>query len=288
MKKQHFNIISWNVNGIRSRIINDKTPANKKPIIMDPSSNFYQMTQKYQPQIICLQETRCAQEVFDRIYEPDSTDGPFFPYRYINPSTNTERGRGSGYSGTAMFSSIKPLDIIFGLPNLDTQNYEGRVITAEFDNFFLINVYTPNSGTNEEYRTNIWDKTMLNWIKELKNKKPVVLVGDMNVCSEELDVHSGFPTNPNERIAGLLPEEREGFHAYLNYGMIDSFRKFCKTGNAYTWWNPKIKTFREANKGWRIDYCLVDNLLEKNIKSSIIMSEVMGSDHCPVMLTMEF
>jgi len=287
-KDQNINIISWNVNGIRSRIINDKTPVNKKPIIMEPNSNFYQMTQTYQPQIICLQETRCAQEVFERIYEPDISDEPFFPYRYINPSTSIQKGRGSGYSGTAMFSSIKPLDIIYDLPNLALPNCEGRVITAEFENFFLINVYTPNSGTNEEYRTNIWDKSMLNWINDLQNKKPVILVGDMNVCSQEIDIYSGFPKNPNDRIAGLLPEEREGFHEYLNHGMIDSFRKFCKSEGAYTWWNPKIKTFREVNKGWRLDYCLVDIVLEKNIERSIIMPEVMGSDHCPVMLTMKF
>jgi len=286
MKRKSLSIISWNVNGIRSHIINEKTPNNKKPIIMEPDSNFYRMVTEYTPDIICLQETRCSQEIFDRIYEPDISDGPLFPFRYINPSTNPERGRGSGYSGTAIFSKIEPKDVIFGLPSLD--NDEGRVITVEYDSFYLINVYTPNSGTNEEYRTTVWDDAMLNWYnylsKESSDKKPVILVGDMNVCKEEIDIYSGFPVNPKQRIAGLLPEEREGFNKYIENGMIDSLRQFNQSTDQYTWWNPKIKTFRELNRGWRIDYCLVDKSIGELMEESVILKEVMGSDHCPIML----
>ena len=282
--KNSTKIISWNVNGIRSHIINDKTPANKKPIIIDHDSNFYQMAQQYDPDIICLQETRCSQEVFDRIYEPGD---PIYPFRYINPSTGTDRGRGSGYSGTAVFSKFKPNDVIFGLPTLTEENNEGRVITIEYERFYLINVYTPNSGTNEEYRTTIWDIAMLSWINKLKEKKSVILVGDMNVCHQDIDIYSGIPKNLKERIAGLLPEERDGFGKYIENGMIDSYRKFNDSDGGYTWWNPKIKAFRSANKGWRIDYGLVSDDIEDGIIGSEILSKIMGSDHCPIMLSIK-
>ena len=270
-------IVSWNVNGIRFKIINDKTPSKKCDIHVEETSNLNKMVNDYLPDIVCLSEVRCAEEVSDRIIYDK------FPYKYYHQSTRTERGRGSGYSGTAIWSKIKPINVYKELPTLEKPNLEGRIIVAEYENFYLINVYTPNSGTNEEYRINEWDKSMLAYINILKSKKGVIFVGDMNVCHTELDYYEKIPNK--KRIAGLLPEERQNFTDYTKNGMIDSFRyKYPQVSDGYTWWTPLNKKARELNRGWRIDYALVSENMKSNIAQSLILRDVMGSDHCPVLL----
>ena len=271
-------IISWNVNGIRSKIINEKTPTKKDcPINVEDDSNFMEMVSKYSPDIICLQETRCPNDIWDRI----KFNG--YEYTSLNYSTNPARGRGQGYSGTAIISRIKPINIVHGLETLDEVDCEGRVITVEFEKYFLINVYTPNSGTNEEYRINKWDISMLKYIKNLEKTKPVVFTGDMNVCHTELDLHKKMP-KVSERIAGLLPEERMNFTQYINNNMIDTFRYLHNDEKKFSWWSPLRKANREKNQGWRIDYFLCSKALQPNINSSEILNDIYGSDHCPILL----
>ena len=286
-------IISWNVNGLRSNILNKpdekyrprQVKGQLTPFKIDPDSNFARMVAEYKPDIVCLQETRCDQKVFDAIVD-ETTD---LSYRYLNYSKNPARGRGSGYSGTAVFSRTEPINVMNGLPSLLSTNPdhpdEGRVITVEFDTIFVVNVYTPNSGTNEDFRINTWDPAMLKHLQQLKTTgKDVVIVGDMNVCREEIDIFSGFP-NESQRIAGLLPEERIGITKYIEAGFVDSYRHLHPDEDeGFTWWNPRIKQFRQANKGWRLDYGLVTDI--EKCDSSEIVAEVMGSDHCPIVLKM--
>ena len=288
-------ILSWNVNGVRSNILTVEpyktSKKNPKPLNIEPESNFGKMIDKYKPDIVCLQETKCGQDIFDVINSSMLTEdsSPYFKYTFNNSSVSTQKARGSGYSGTAIWSKIPFISssnvfhekVYENISNVICE--EGRLITCEFEDFYLINVYTPNSGSNEEFRTTIWDLQMQEHIKLLKEKKEVILVGDMNVCHKPIDIFSGFPSG-NKRIAGLLPEEREGFEGYItDCDMLDSYRSIHgdKEG-AYSWWNPKIKTFREVNNGWRIDYGLVTNGI--NVKDAGILSDVYGSDHCPIFL----
>jgi len=273
-------IVTWNVNGIRSNIITDpdqkfKITKQQNTFAVGKQSNFQKLVEEYQPDILCLQETRCDEKIFNSIVSD-------FPYCFINQSTNPQRGRGAGYSGTAIFSKIKPINITKDLPTLSEINNEGRCITAEFENFYVVNVYTPNSGSNEEFRVNIWDPAMYEYLNRLKNTgKDVVFVGDMNVCHKEHDVFSGFPS-VSQRVAGLLPEERDGFDKYIQNGFIDSYRYLKPDiADGYTWWNPRIKQFREQNKGWRIDYALVSR---DNISKVNILRNIFGSDHCPYLV----
>lgn len=280
MSQSILKIISWNVNGIRSKIINEKTPSKKGDILVEETSNLNKMVNDYLPDIICLSEVRCAEDVSQRIIYDK------YPFKYYHQSTRTERGRGSGYSGTAIWSKIQPINVYKELPTLAETNLEGRIIVAEYDEFYLINVYTPNSGTNEEYRINHWDKAMLEYINILKETKSVVFVGDMNVCHTELDYYGDVPER--KRIPGLLKEERDNFTNYTSCGMIDTFRyKYPNVEDGYTWWTPLFKKARGENKGWRIDYALVSDDLIDNVRDSLILESVMGSDHCPVMLELE-
>lgn len=276
-------IVTWNVNGIRSNIITDpeqkfKITKQQNTFEVGKNSNFQKLVDGYQPDILCLQETRCDEKIFKSIVSD-------FPYADINQSTGTQRGRGAGYSGTAIFSKIEPINITKDLPTLPDVNNEGRCITAEFTNMYVVNVYTPNSGTNEDFRINIWDPAMLQYLNDLKSTgKDVVLVGDMNVCHKEEDVFAGFPS-ASQRVAGLLPEERDGFDKYIQNGFIDSFRNICPDQHdGYTWWNPRIKQFREQNKGWRIDYALTSR---QNILKVNILKNIYGSDHCPYLVELD-
>lgn len=273
-------IISWNVNGIRSKIINDKTTTKKDvKINIEDDSNLSLMISKYNPNIVCLQETRCPNDIWERIEFNN------YPYSYINVSTNTARGRGQGYSGTGVISKIEPLNVIYGLDTLEKPNDEGRVITLEFEQYYLINVYTPNSGTNEDYRINYWDMAMLKHIKNLEKHKPVVFTGDMNVCHTELDLYKKMP-KPSERITGLLPEERMNFTQYINIHMIDTFRYVKSDNRKYSWWSPLRKSNRDKNNGWRIDYFLCSQILKDKILEADILNDVYGSDHCPILFTL--
>ena len=226
-------IVSWNVNGIRSGILTNPgkkytfSKSKKLPLEVGNESNFNELVDTYDPDIICIQECRCDENIFNVISTP-------FEYKYLNCSTNPQRGRGSGYSGTCIFSKIKPNKVVNGLNYTEEINEEvittegdneGRCITAFFDDFVIVNVYTPNSGTNEEYRLGVWDDCIYEYLKYLKEKYPqVIFLGDLNVCRESRDVFAGFPPE-SKRIAGLLPEERENIDKYIQLGYRDSYRE---------------------------------------------------------------
>jgi exodeoxyribonuclease-3 len=262
-------IISFNVNGIRA--------IHKKGL-------FLPFVEKYKPDIICLQEIK-AQKHQIEVDLPDYEE-------YYNPAEKP------GYSGTAIISKIKPLKVIFDLPeniaqkyDLDKDKYgnpnkEGRVLTAEFEKFFLVTVYTPNSKgdlSRLSLRHNGWDPAFLEYIKDLEKEKPVIFCGDLNVAHKEIDL-----ANPkqNEGEHGFTKEERDGFQKVLDSGFLDSFRIFTEDGGNYTWWT-NFANSRARNIGWRIDYFVVSEKLKKKIKSNEILSSVMGSDHCPISLEID-
>ncbi|MGB4759121.1 MAG: exodeoxyribonuclease III [Candidatus Saccharimonadales bacterium] len=258
-------IYSWNVNGIRAVI--------RKEL-------FTPFIQKEQPDILCLQETK-AKKGQAEIDLPDYTE---FWY-------DADK---AGYSGTAIFTKIPPLQIIEGLPRdiidgyqvtgdtFGDPNREGRVLAAEFDKFWLVTVYTPNAKRDLgrlDMRHNHWDKAFLAYMQQLEQTKPVLFCGDLNVAHTEIDL-----ANPkaNTKNAGFTPQEREGFQHIIDAGFIDTFRLHHpdETG-AYTWWSHFAKS-RERNVGWRIDYFLVSEELRNHVVSADIHPAILGSDHCPV------
>jgi|TARA_B100000035_G_scaffold295375_1_gene286420 exodeoxyribonuclease-3 len=249
-------IISWNVNGIRA--------VMKK--------GFPDFVKKYDPDILCLQETKA---------HPDQVDELLHDYEHHFWNSADKKG----YSGTAIFSKIKPLNVSYG-GGIDVGDTEGRIVTAEFDDFFLVNVYTPNSKrglARLDYRQE-WDKLFFNYLKELEKSKPVITCGDLNVAHTEIDL--ARPKN-NTKNAGFTPQERAGFQKYLDNGFLDTFRIFNQDPENYTWWSYMFNA-RAKNLGWRIDYFLTSEKLKKNIISAEILKDVMGSDHCPVTLNLKF
>ena len=249
-------IISWNVNGIRA--------VMKK--------GFPDFVKKYDPDILCLQETKA---------HPDQVDELLHDYEHHFWNSADKKG----YSGTAIFSKIKPLNVSYG-GGIDVGDTEGRIVTAEFDDFFLVNVYTPNSKrglARLDYRQE-WDKLFFNYLKELEKSKPVITCGDLNVAHTEIDL--ARPKN-NTKNAGFTPQERAGFQKYLDNGFLDTFRIFNQDPENYTWWSYMFNA-RSKNLGWRIDYFLTSEKLKKNIISAEILKDVMGSDHCPVTLNLKF
>lgn len=261
-------IFSWNVNGIRAVI--------RKGALQE-------FIAKHQPDILCLQETKAKQgqaEIYLEGYE-----------EYWNSAQKP------GYSGTAIFTKIPPIRIINGLPQdiidkykvhgdvYGDPNQEGRVITAEFEKFYLVNVYTINVK-DDLSRLKIrqcWDRAFLAWCQALENKKPVIFTGDLNVAHTEDDL-----ARPKENIGkrGFTSEERSGFQALVDHGFIDTFRMFKQGNGFYSWWTHWANA-RERNVGWRIDYFLASEVLREKIKVAEIHPEVMGSDHCPVSVTLE-
>lgn len=259
-------IISWNVNGIRAVL--------KKDL-------FLPFIEKYQPDIICLQETKANRdqvEVDLRDYE-----------EYWNSALK------KGYSGTAIFSKTKPISVINGIPDQICEKYglvadeygdprtEGRVIAAEFESFYIVTVYTPNAKDDLSripLRHKQWDPAFLAYCKDLEKKKPVIFCGDLNVAHTPDDLAR---PKENEGLKGFTKEEREGFVNFLNAGFVDVFRSFHKGNGFYTWWS-NFNNARARNIGWRIDYFLVSKTLEKKVKSAEILPEVFGSDHCPITL----
>ncbi len=255
-------IISWNVNGIRA--------ALKK--------GFVDYVKQENPDIICLQETKAMQGQAE-IDLPD----------YIEYWNSAER---KGYSGTAIFSKTPAIKVFNNITangklieiadKYGNANNEGRVIATEFEKFFVVSVYTPNSKgdlTRLEFRHKNWDPTFLNYIKELEKQKPVIFCGDLNVAHTEIDLAR---PKTNEFSHGFTKEERQGFDNIINAGFIDTFRTLHPNElNAYSWWAPFGKA-REQNIGWRIDYFCVSKSLKSNVKDAFIRPEVKGSDHCPV------
>ena len=258
-------IYSWNVNGLRSVLNKGALQA---------------MIKSEAPDIICLQETKAKQGQAE-------VDLP----EYEELWNSAER---AGYSGTAIFTKLKPLSVKNVLPTeinmtdeFGNPLTEGRVLTAEFENFYLVNVYTPNSKNELErlsLREKKWDPEFLNYLKELEKTKPVVTCGDFNAAHEEIDIAR---PKTNHHSAGFTDEERQGITNLISAGFIDTFRSLHPNEVRYTWWSHWGHA-RENNVGWRIDYFFVSKALKNNLKSAEIHEELMGSDHCPISIELEF
>lgn len=255
-------IIAWNINGIRAQI--------KK-------NDLFQLIDTQKPDIICFGETKVSCPFID-VQDTLKTKIKKYPYRYWSPCTIK-----SGYSGTAIFSNIKPISIFFGI-NKPGYEDEGRVITLEFDNFFLIHVYTPNSGqelARLNYRVQQWDKYFRRYTRKLQKTKPIIICGDLNVAHQNIDIHN---PKTNKRSAGFTIEERNSFQKLLDKNkLIDTFRFLNPSTIKYSYWTYYRKA-RENNKGWRIDYFLVSKSIINLVSKSDILTNIMGSDHAPIIL----
>lgn len=243
-------LISWNVNGIRA--------ALKK--------GFLDFVKEHDPDILCLQETKVPGE-------PIAMDLENY-HHYWNPADR------KGYSGTAIFSKKELKNVVNDMA-IEKHDGEGRVMTAELNDFYFVTVYTPNSKRGLErldYRQKEWDVDFLKYVKKLEKKKPVIFCGDLNVAHKEIDLKN---PKTNRRNAGFTDEEREGFNNIIKVGFIDTFREFTQEGGHYTWWSYMANS-RPRNIGWRIDYFCVSPSLRPQLKEAFILPEVMGSDHCPV------
>jgi exodeoxyribonuclease III len=261
-------IYSWNVNGIRA-------VWNK--------GAFQEFINKHQPDILCLQETKAQPE-------QSPVDIPGY-----NEFWNSAEKK--GYSGTAIFTKEKPLQVINGFPQDIIKKYkvtgdiygdpnkEGRVMAAEFKDFYILTVYTPNAKddlTRIPLRHAQWDPAFLAYAKQLEQKKPVIFCGDLNVAHTEDDLAN---PKPNVGKKGFTDEERSGFQNFVDNGFVDTFRMFKQGNGYYTWWSHFAKS-RERNVGWRIDYFLVSDSLKGKIKAAEIHADVLGSDHCPISVTL--
>ena len=243
-------LISWNVNGIRSCL----------------TKGFEDFFREINADIFCIQETKCQNGQVDLNFEG-----------YTSYWNSAEK---KGYSGTAIFTKKVPLNVTYGI-GIEEHDKEGRVISLEFEDFYMINIYTPNSKRELErleYRQ-IWEDEIRKYLLNLNKKKPVIVCGDLNVAHKEIDLKN---PKTNRRNAGFTDEERNKMTELLNVGFVDSFRKLYPTKeNAYSWWSY-MGHAREKNVGWRIDYFLVSEDIENKIKEAIIYSNIFGSDHCPV------
>ena len=249
-------LISWNVNGIRAAI----------------GKGFASFFEQVDADIFCIQETKMQEGQIDLNYAGYTT--------YLNSAIK------KGYSGTAIFTKEKPLSVTYGIGK-EEHDQEGRVITAEYKEFYLVNCYTPNSKRELErldYRM-VWEDEMRNYLKKLDATKPVILCGDLNVAHEEIDIKN---PKTNHHNAGFTDEERNKMTELLTAGFTDSFRHLYPTKtDSYTWWSY-MRDARSKNVGWRIDYFIVSNRIAPNIQEATIYSEIMGSDHCPVGLEIQF
>ena len=247
-------LISWNVNGLRACV----------------GKGFEEIFRNLDADFFCLQETKMQEGQLDLAF-----DGYESYWNYADKK---------GYSGTAIFTKHKPLSVSYGM-NIDQHDHEGRVITLEMQDFYLVTVYTPNSrdGLKRlDYRIT-WDDDFRQYICSLDKKKPVVVCGDMNVAHQEIDLKN---PKTNHKNAGFTDEEREKFTLLLDNGFIDTFRELHPTDIVYSWWSYRFKA-REKNAGWRIDYFLASERMKQDIESAGIHTEIYGSDHCPVELTIK-
>jgi exodeoxyribonuclease-3 len=248
-------LISWNVNGLRSCM----------------GKGFMDFFDSVDADIFCLQEIKLSEGQIEWNKENY--------YSYWNYAEK------KGYSGTAVFSKEKPLSVKYGI-GIDEHDHEGRVITLEFDNFYMVTVYTPNSQrelTRLEYRMK-WEDDFRNFLNDLRKTKPVVVTGDMNVAHKEIDLKN---PKTNRKNAGFTDEERQKMTELLDSGFIDTFRYFYPdVEQKYSWWSYMFKS-REKNAGWRIDYFLASKELEDRLISAEIHDKVLGSDHCPIELVID-
>lgn len=254
MKKEDKNLkfISWNVNGIRACV----------------QKGFLDIFKEMDADFFCLQETKMQAGQLE-------LELPGY-HQYWNSAVK------KGYSGTAIFTKKEPLSVAYGI-GIEEHDQEGRVITLEFDEFYFITVYTPNSQ-NELARLSYrmkWEEDFLAYLKKLEEKKPVIFCGDLNVAHKEIDLKN---PKTNRKNAGFTDEEREKFSILLENGFIDTFRYFYPDQEGiYSWWSYRFKA-REKNAGWRIDYFVVSECLKDRLVDAKIHTEVFGSDHCPVEL----
>lgn len=246
-------ILSFNVNGIRAVV----------------GKTFIEDMQAQAPDVICLQETKAT---------PDQVAEAVAPLSGYQVFANSAERK--GYSGTAILSKVAPISVSYdiGLPNHDT---EGRVICAEFESFFLVTVYVPNSGSELlrlAYRQT-WDAAFLGYLKNLEASKPVVVCGDFNVAHQSIDL--ARPKENYNKAAGYMQEEIDGMNSFVGAGLLDSFRVLHPETIKYSWWSYRAGA-RQKNVGWRIDYFLVSEAFTPRLKEAFILNEVLGSDHCPV------
>lgn len=247
--------VSWNVNGLRA-------VQNK---------GFNEIFTGFDADFFCLQETKLSTGQIDMAF-----DGYESYWNYADKK---------GYSGTAIFSRIKPLSVTLGI-GVDEHDHEGRVVTLELDDFYLVNVYTPNSQgelARLPYRM-LWENAFLDYVKGLDQRKPVVICGDLNVAHQEIDLAR---PKANRHNAGFTDEERSCFSRLLDNGFVDTFRHLHPDlKDAYSWWSYRFKA-KEKNLGWRIDYFVISERLLPRLRSAEIHAEISGSDHCPVSLILD-
>ena len=247
--------ISWNVNGIRACM----------------TKGFMDFFKEVDADIFCLQETKLQAGQIEMDLEGY--------HQYWNYAEK------KGYSGTAIFTKKEPISVVYGI-GIEEHDKEGRVITLEFDDFYFITVYTPNSQTELarlSYRMT-WEDDFKKYLKKLEEKKPVIFCGDLNVAHKEIDLKN---PKTNRKNAGFTDEERAKFTELVNDGFIDTFRYFYpEMEGIYSWWSYRFKA-REKNAGWRIDYFMVSNSLKDRLESAKIHTEIYGSDHCPVELVLK-
>ena len=252
-------LVSWNVNGIRAII----------------KKEFQDSVNAMMPDVICLQETKAAED------ESKATLDVFKTHHvYVNSSKARK-----GYSGTAIISKAEPINVTYDI-GLEEFDNEGRVITAEFINYFLVTVYTPNSGeglARLDYRER-WDREFMNYLQWLKKRKPVIVCGDFNVAHQAIDL--ARPKENYNKSAGYTQREVDGFTRLLDSGLVDTYRHFYPKEIKYTYWSFVISG-REKNVGWRIDHFLVDHRIMPAVKDALIYDQYHGSDHCPVGLKIE-
>lgn len=246
-------MISWNVNGLRAVI----------------KKGLFDFLNKEKPDVFCMQEIKISDDMLTE--ELKKYDG--YDYVYFNHAEK------KGYSGTAILSKVKPILVNNGIPSKIFAN-EGRVVTAEFEDFYLVNVYTPNSqhGLTRLIDRMQWDKDFVTYLKDLEKNKPVVTCGDFNVAHTEIDLAR---PKDNRNSPGFTDEERSGFDNLVDNGFVDTFRIFNQETGNYTWWSYFGKA-RDKNVGWRIDYFCVSTSLKNRVKNAFILPKVYGSDHCPV------
>ena len=252
---QKMKFISWNVNGLRACVGKD----------------FENQFKELDADFFCLQETKMQEGQLDLQFEGYES--------YWNYAEK------KGYSGTAIYTKHKPLNVSYGM-GVEEHDHEGRIITLEYEQFYLVTCYTPNSQTELkrlDYRMT-WEDEFRKFLKSLDAKKPVIICGDLNVAHEEIDIKN---PKTNRRNAGFTDEEREKMTILLNDGFTDSFRYLHPDEVTYSWWSYRFKA-REKNAGWRIDYFLVSNRIKEQITEAKIHTEIMGSDHCPVEVDLAF
>lgn len=303
-KIKNLTILSWNINGIRSNIIS-KTKYKKcrQYSLIEPDSNLGEMVTKYNPDIICMQETRCNEEISGCVKIPGF-------HQYWNCSQGEGARSGARYSGVTLWTKEKPVSVKYNVGGLNDR--EGRIILAEYPDFSLLSTYVPNAGTNFEYRVNTWDKGMLKFLKKMKTEnKTVIWCGDLNVAPTKEDVHFGYTKRPDgskntsyapeklpgtgkHAVAGFTKEERDNYRNFLKAGYANVYKTLYPDRKyAFSWWTPRIPAFRVHNKGWLIDHVLISEEKIRCVKDMEILTEAglltkpQGSDHAALLLKID-